>query len=303
MKLPALFMATILLGGPAVAIADKLEDAFQNLQEAVAKKDPARVKTLVAEVSPLVDDALAVPAPQSDEERAIWRNHIDYAKSVGQYAEYALFAAAVGSPAATMADLISALEQRNPRSRYLDGAYGPYLVALSQTGGQAKIPLIAERAVENFPDNVDLLSVMTESSLSRKQNDRALAYANRLTAAFNKPKPEGVSDADWARKRSVGLGRGYWIAGVISGEKNDYNAADRNLRAALPLIQGNTAMMAPALLHLGVANYQLGRLLLNKARVLEAARFSEQCAAIPGPYAEQARHNALVAKADADKMR
>lgn len=303
MKLPALLVATILLGGPAVAIADKLEDTFQSLQDAVAKKDVARVKSLVAEISPLVDEALAVPAPPSDEERAIWKNHIDYSKSVGQYMEYALFATAVGSPAATMVDLVSALEQRNPKSQYLDSAYGPYLVALNQTGGQAKIPAIAEKAVENFPDNVDLLSVVTESALGRKQNDRALAYANRLTAACNKPKPEGVPDADWARKRSVGLSRGYWIAGVISGEKNDYTAADRNLRAALPLIQGNSAMMAPALFHLGVANYQLGKLFLNKARVLEGARFSEQCAAIPSAYADQARHNALVMKGDAAKMR
>jgi hypothetical protein len=42
---------------------------------------------------------------------------------------------------------------------------------------------------------------------------------------------------------------------------------------------------------------------LNKALVLEAAKFSEQSAAIESPYADQARHNALVMKADAGKMR
>jgi hypothetical protein len=302
-KLSALSMAIVLLGGPAVAVADKLEDTFQSLQEAVAKKDPAQVKKLVAEIAPLVKEALAEPAPQSDEEKAVWAQHIDYAKSVGPYMEYALFATSLGTPAATVVDLTSTLEQLNPKSKYLDGAYLPYFVALNQTGGAAKIPAIAEKALENFPENVDLLGLMTDNSRNRSQNDRALAYANRLTAALNKPKPEGMADADWARKRSMYLSIGYWTAGVISGERNDYAAADRNLRAALPLIQGNNARMGPALFHLGVANYQLGRQFLNKARVLEGAKFSEQCALIPGPYADQARHNALVMKADGDKMR
>ena len=42
---------------------------------------------------------------------------------------------------------------------------------------------------------------------------------------------------------------------------------------------------------------------LNKALVLEAAKFSEEAAAIEGPYAEQARHNAIVMKTEAGRMR
>ena len=62
-----------------------------------------------------------------------------------------------------------------------------------------------------------------------------------------------------------------------------YFEADKELRAALPLIQGNTAMTAPALFYLGMANYDLGRRTMSKARVPEAAKFSEQAAAIKGP--------------------
>jgi tetratricopeptide (TPR) repeat protein len=250
-----------------------------------------------------VSQILAAPAPESDEEKAVWTQRVDYAKSVGAYVEYALFATAVGAPPATIVDLISTLEQQNPKSKYLEGAYAPYLVALNQTGAAAKIPAIAEKGLANFPDNVDLLGVLGDAAFAKQQNDRALALATRLIAAFGKPKPEVVPDAEWTRKRSILLGRGYWTAGVIYGTRNDYNAADKNLRAALPLIQGNTALMSPALFYLGLSNYQLGKLLLNKVRVLEAAKFSEQCAAIPGPYADQARHNALVSRSDADKMR
>jgi hypothetical protein len=62
-------------------------------------------------------------------------------------------------------------------------------------------------------------------------------------------------------------------------------------------------MMGPALFFLGMANYQLGLMTANKALVLEGAKFSEQSATIASAYADQARHNALVMKNDAAKMR
>jgi hypothetical protein len=62
-------------------------------------------------------------------------------------------------------------------------------------------------------------------------------------------------------------------------------------------------MSAAALFHLGVVNYQLGKMLLSKARVLEAAKFSEQAAQIRGPYGPQAWRNAQVMKTEAQKMR
>jgi len=79
--------------------------------------------------------------------------------------------------------------------------------------------------------------------------------------------------------------------------------ADKSLRAALPLIKGNDSMTGPALFFLGMANYNLGKMTMNKAKIVEAAKFSEQSAAIAGAYTDQARHNALVMKAEADKMR
>src|SRR6185369_9125065 len=162
--------------------------------------------------------------------------------------------------------LVSDLEQENPKSKYLDEIYGPYLVALNKTGASAKIPAIAEKALTNFPENEDLLLMMADNAVSRRQNDRALAYANRLVAALNRhTRPEGVPAAEWERKKSAALGRGYWISGMISGEQNQYAAADRNLRAALPLIQGAPSMAGPALFYLGVANYNIGKMTANKA--------------------------------------
>ena len=304
MKLPALGMAIAFLVGPAVAVADDLEDAIQNLKDAAAKKDAALVKKLAETIYPMTCEILSEAAPKDADEKKIWDERVAYAKSAQLYVESAIAGTALQSPPAVMVDLISALEQENPKSKYLDEAYGSYLVALNKTGSGTKIPAIAEKALANFPENEDLLLLMTDTAMTRKQPDRALNYANRLTAVLNRhPKPEGVAAADWERKKSASLAHGYYVAGVISAEKGVYVAADKNLRAALPLIQGQTAMLGPALFYLGMADYQLGKMTMNKAKLLEAVKFSEQSMAIDSPYADQARHNALVIKQEAARMR
>lgn len=304
MKLSVLGVAIVLLGGPVVAAADDLETAFQQLKEAEASNNAEQVKKLSAQVHTLASDVLGKPEPTSADEKEAWKSNADYAKSAELYSEYALFATAVKSPAPVMVDLLSTLEQQSPKSKYLDEAYGSYLAALNQTGATAKIPALAEKALANFPENEDLLLFLCDYAYRQKQSDRAAAYANRLTNALGKhTKPENLSAADWERKRTAALRTGYYIAGIVAGEKNQYAAADKNLRQALPLIKGSDAMMGPALFYLGFANYQLGKMTLSKAKVLEGEKFSEQCAAIQGPYQDQAWKNSMIMKTEAAKMR
>jgi hypothetical protein len=302
MKLSALGVALALLTGPVVG--SDLEDAFQSLKQAEAKKDPALIKKLATELYTSADKVICTPAPQGDTENADWTNQVAYAKEVRLYSEYALYAAATQAAPEVAIDLMAALEQENPKSKYLDQGYGLYLRMLHEAGADARIPGVAEQALQNSPNNEDVLMVLAENALSHNQSDRALAYAKRVLAALSQHrKPEDMAAADWERKRNTELGRAYWIAGVIHGEKSLYAEADKDLRSALPLISGNQAMLGPALFFLGVANYQLGVMTLNKAQVLEGAKYSEQAAAIPGAYAEQAWKNAQFIKAAADKIR
>jgi hypothetical protein len=303
MRLPAIGFAVLLFAGPALPAPDDLDDSFRSLQEAQSKKDPALVKKLAAETCALARKEISKPAPESDDEKEAWNKRVAYARDIELNTEYALYTTAVQGPPAATVELLSALEEQNPKSKYLADAYGAYLLALNQTGASAKIPAVAEKALAQFPDNEDLLLVLADTALNRKQNDRALRYANQLTAVLSKhPKPEGISAADWQRKRNTGLGRGYWIAGMVLAGQNKYAPADQALRAALPLIEGNEAMMAAALFHLGVVNYQLGRLTNNKPRVLEAAKFSDRAAAMKSPYAEQAWKNAHIMRTEALRM-
>jgi hypothetical protein len=299
-------LLTLALFAIPVAVADENLDAkYQSLQDAVTQKNHAEVKKLALELFPLVDTAICETAPESADDKPAWNSRIEHAKGIGKYAEYAIFAMALESQPAEMIDLVVTLEKANPKSQYLDRAYGPYFVALAQSGAEAKVPAIAEKALANFPENDDLLLVLSNTTVAKNQTDRALTYSNRLVASLlkhTKP-PEGVPEAAFEKKRSSSLGRGYWISGAIYAAKGQWVNADKNLRAALPLIQGNNAMMGTALFQLGMANYNLGKMTASKAKIVEAAQFSQKAAVIEGPYAEQARHNALVMKAEADKMR
>jgi hypothetical protein len=303
-KLSVLSIAVLLLGVPVLAVADDLDNSFQALKDAEAKSDAALVKKLGAEVCALARKAAAEPAPQEADEKEGWKSRIAYAHDVETYSEYALYSVAIKSQPATTVELIATLEEQNPKSKYLDEGYASYLYALSQTGATAKIPAIAEKALANFPENEDLLLFLSDHAYSAKQPDKALNYANRLVASISKhSKPEGVAQADWDRKKNLALGTGYWVAGIVSGEKGQHAAANKNLRAALPYVKGNDIRTGAALFYLGVSNYNLGKMTNNKAQILEGARFSDECAKIPGPFVDQAYRNSMAMKAEAGRMR
>jgi len=270
MRLAALSVAFLLVVGSGLAVADDLDDSLDALKKAEPTKDVAKVKQLAAEVHAAAQK-LQGPAPADVTDKDAWEARQKYAKEVDTYSEYALFALAVqmqGQPA-TALDLINALEKQNPKSKYL-----------------------------GLPE---ALVIEADNALARNQADRALSLANRLIAVGNGKAPEG--EGDWEARKNVALSRGYWMAGVIQGQKSLFKDSDRNLRAALPLIKGNNAMLGPALFYLGVDNYNIGKLTLNKAKVVEATKFSQESAAIPGPYQDQAYRNAMNIKSEADKMR
>ena len=303
MRLSVIGFTVLLFAGPVPLRANDLETAFQSLQEAQSKKDAALVKKLAAQVCALARAETAKPSPADPGEKELWTKRVAYLRDIEAHSEYALYTTAVQGTAPVMLELLSALEEQNPKSKYLDYAYDRYFLALVKNGASAKVPVVAEKALAHFPQNEDLLLVLADSALGKNQSDRALGYASRLVAVLQKHQnPEGVPPADWQRKRRAGLGRGYWIVGMVQAQKNKYQEADSALRSALPLIEENSEMTGAALFHLGVVNYQIGRMLNSRPRVLEAAKFCDKAAAIKSPYAEQAWRNANIMRQEVLKM-
>ena len=109
-----------------------------------------------------------------------------------------------------------------------------------------------------------------------------------------KKKPEGMSDADWQKTRNEMLGNAYLSAGIIQAGSNRYADADRNLKAALPLVGG--ASTSYIYYYLGVSNYQMGKMTTDKSKMATGLQYTEKAAGIAGPMQTQASNNAAIMK-------
>ena len=206
------------------------------------------------------------------------------------FAEYSLSTTAVAVPAKTV-ELVDTLIEINPKSTYLNDCAGTYLAALAKEGSKKQIDG-AQKIVNGAPNNEDALYVLASGG----QNAN---YANRLINVLKtKSKPEGMSDADWANKKNMMLGQGYYVLGSQACAKSTWTDCDKNLRAALPYVSKEPSVAGPTYFFLGLANYNISKLTNDRVRLQEAEKFSEQSAAIAGPMQQQAMRNVAAMKQD-----
>jgi tetratricopeptide (TPR) repeat protein len=119
-------------------------------------------------------------------------------------------------------------------------------------------------------------------------------YSNKLIELMNsKPKPAGVSDANWAHQKNTLTGVAYSMIGGVHLNQEQYGSADKAFRQALQLLQGPglEQQRAAALSSIGWANYKL-------KNYNEATNFYTLCLAINGPYQEVAIKNLRVIKSE-----
>ena len=276
--------------------APDLTESYNGLKEAVEKKDGATVKTLAAQTLKEAK-ALAVEAQPADAgQMEGWKGRQQFAKDAESYTGYALAltASQASDPAVTI-ELTEALIAQDPKSESLDTAVPAYLAALGK-GGSAKVVAGANKIVAGRPENEDALYAIASNSLSSAPG-QALTASNRLVAVMGKKKkPEGMADADWEKRRTAMLGAGYTFAGVVQGAQNQFAAADRSLKAALPFIAGNSTMLSYAYYYLGLSNFQMGKLTADKSKMAAGAEFTGKAAATAGPMQAQAANNTAVMK-------
>ncbi len=264
--------------------------AHDCLKAAEVKKDPDAVNAWAARVSDVARAVAATPKPQDEDEVESWKSDVDYAKQLDTYTEYSLYATALqAQDPAKRIMLVETLEQRNPQSQYLPQSQGQYFIALRQAGQVDKAAAVAEKVLAKDPDNEDMLLFIADYHLQKKSDpDKVLGYSEKLAEVMNtKQKPEGVSDQDWSKKKTLSLGLAYWMAGVTYSGQNKFSDADKALRQALPFIEENDQLLAGAYFHLGLANYKM-------EKILDAIKFNEACAKIKSPFQAQAQRNLKV---------
>jgi len=280
------------LGG--LVWAADLNDTYKNLKEAFEMKDYAKVKTLSAQTAKEAQELAKEAQPSDASQVDSWKGRQQFAKEAQTYAEYTLAVSATqaSDPALTI-ELTEALIAQNPKSEQIDTATAQYLAALGKQGA-AKANAAASKILIGRPDNEYALDAVARNWSSPGP---ALAAANRLIGVIGrKKKPEGMSDADWQRTKTEMLGSAYTSAGVIQAGQNRYADADRNLKAALPLVSGNSTMLSYVYYYLGVSNYQMGKLTADKSKMIAGAQFTDKAVATGGPMQGQASSNAAIMK-------
>jgi tetratricopeptide (TPR) repeat protein len=276
--------------------ADELEDSYAKLKEAVTNKNADAVKTESAATFKLAQALVNAPQPSEADQVENWKQRVEYGKDVIAYTEYALGYMATQDPAKTV-ELVDTLLAQNPKSKYLEMACTQaYLAALGKISAAKQVEGMT-RVVKGRSDNEVALAALVEA-LANKSPDLALGYANKLVSVLKtKAKPEGLSEADWEKAKTTWLATGHYIAGAIYGGKSSWIECDREMKAALPLIHDNTRLGA-IYFYLGWANYQLGKMTMDRPRMQTGLKYSQQAAAIAGPTQSQASHNVNIIQND-----
>ncbi len=270
---------------------DDLEGALATLKAAEAKKDPDWVKKWSGITGQAAQKALAAKKPE-DEDDDDWKKHLDYVKQVNTYSEYALDAAALQTtdPAKKL-DLIEALYDRNPQSQYVTQLMPAAAQVLNQMNNPDRSISFSEKILAKDPNNDDMLLIAANAYTQKgKDPDKVVAYSTKLAEVIaSKPKPEGVSDADWENHKKIVAGLAHYFPGKAYYGEKKWGPADKELSAALPDVESNAALKPEVLFLLGDANFHL-------ENVAAALKYFQACAAIKSRYQAQAAKNVTVIK-------
>lgn len=269
--------------------------AHSCLKIAESQKDPDLIRKWALLTHGASKKAVEAPKPQfkEKEEEDEWNQTIDFAKQVATYSEYSAYAAALqATDPAKKIELANAVREMNPESQYLQQLIPQLFLAYRQTGNVEKAVELAEQVLARDATNEDMLLVAADYYMNTKKDPaKVLSYSAKLVELMSsKPAPQGVSSEEWEKKRRSSLGIGYWMMGVTYATQSKFVEADKMLRQALPYLPDNELLRAGALFHLGVANYKLGAK-GDTQRILDAFKFTKECAAIKSPFQAMAQRN------------
>jgi hypothetical protein len=237
--------------------------------------------------------ALQAPKPPNPDDLPDWTKQAAFDQEIVDYSEYTIASqAAVQTDDLKRAELTTALQQRNPQSKYLAITKKASVIELASLNPQKAIQLAEEGLVKD-PDNADFLMTIADHNMSLERNlPQVLSYSLRiLELVQGKPQPVGITPADWEKKKAKFTGWASWLAGVVYVKQARYGLADRYLRAALSYIHGEPRLLAAAYFYLGYANYALAGELADKGRALDAVKFSKECADMDSPFHSLALKN------------
>jgi len=260
-----------------------LDMGFNAIKAAEGKDDVEAIKKWAEQTSDVAKKVEAKP-PADDNEKQL----AQHAKEVGTYAEYAIYAALSKSRDMKMvAELGDALQTMSPKGQYMWLASERYLPSLGGKGCGEAAKLTAADS-----KNAEAFIFQADCSWRGQKADGVVSNANRALEALNsRGKVEGGNEGGKTAMANFYLGVG-------NAMQQRWGPADKALRAALPTVKGNGQLGGIALFNLGLANYQLGKQLGDKAKIREGLGYFEQSAAMKGSMQDQAARNVTIIKGE-----
>lgn len=271
---------------------EDLDTALATLKASEAKKDPDLVKKWSNTTAVLAQKVIASPQPKDEDAVEDWKKHVDYAKQVNTYSEYAIDAAALQTnDARKKVDLIEALFERDPQSQYMPQLMPAAVQALQQINDPERSTAFAEKVLAKDPNNDEMLLVAANGySQKNKEPDKVIAYSTKLAEVLKqKTKPEGVGDADWTKRNNAIMCLAHYWPGKVYYSQKKYGPAEKELREALSLADSNPALKPELLFMMGDSAYR-------QENIVEALKYFQQCAAIKSNLQAQAAKNVAVIK-------
>jgi tetratricopeptide (TPR) repeat protein len=252
---------------------NNLEAACLNWRIAADMKNPALTAEWVKKTGNVAERALKTPNPDMSQATR------DCGVSAREANQAEAFNEAV--TAKNPADRVKLLEQflkDHPGTKHADDIEVMVFLAYREQGDAAKALAAAEKIVAHNETREDAMLLVAESYFKAgKDQNAVVSLSKKAIDRLNKAeKPEGISDADWARNKTTELTQAYYMIGSVNFQAEKWEAADQAFRAALPNLT-DPRFRAEALNSLGWANYKL-------KNMQDALKFYVECTNIPGPY-------------------
>ena len=252
---------------------DSLETACVNWRVAADMKNPALTAIWMKQAGQIAERTLKTPHPEMS------KSTIDCGNSARQANEADAYKEAVTTPnPADRLKLMEAFLKDHPQTQHADDIEIAVFVTYREQGDAAKALAAAEKLVTHNDTREDAMLLVAESYFkSGRDSNTVLSLSKKAIDRLTKaPKPEGMSDADWARNKTTELTQANYMIGSVNFQAEKWEAADQAFRAALPNLT-DSRFRAEVLNSLGWANYKL-------KNVSDAIKFYIDCTNIPGPF-------------------
>jgi tetratricopeptide (TPR) repeat protein len=191
---------------------------------------------------------------------------------------------------ATRLGLLLALQERNPKSPFVENIPAECVALYKKLDQMDKGMALANQTLAADPDNVDILMAVSEYYFAHEDHQKVISHTVHLIEVLDKKtRPVSQSEEDWEKKKTQMLGSAYYMGGVSSSLYNQHGRADQMLRASLPFVAADATQEATVFYFLGLSNYKLAD--KDPMRAQEAVKFWRRCALIKSNFQAQALKN------------